>query len=379
MKTTLQPKKPFPTTQKYTCVDLFAGAGGFSLAAINANMYVAAALEYDKAASNTYKKNIPKAQDHPLDFYEGDILNIDPSSLIDNEFLATQGCDLILGGPPCQGFSVHRIKNAGVDDERNKLILRYFEYVSRLRPKFFLMENVPGILWPRHKHYIEEFYSEGNKAGYDIFPPATLDARDYGIPQRRKRVFILGVRKDVKEKKEINITWPPSKTHGDDKDCRENLDLLPWTTARHIFIKPLDDNDENNVHMNHNPALVEVFKSTPPNGGSRHESNRILPCHKNHNGHSDVYGRIDPAQPGPTMTTACINPSKGRFLHPTKHHGITVREAARFQTFPDWYTFSGGIMAAAKQVGNAVPVDFGEVLIRGIKYALDKYYATNQK
>lgn len=352
-------------------MDLFAGAGGFSLAAIQANLEVVAAVEFDKAATTTYRNNISKAQKKPVKLYAGDILKLNPNDILKDGYLDSHGCDLVLGGPPCQGFSAHRINDAGVDDKRNKLILHYFKFVSSLQSKVFLMENVPGILWKKHRSYLNEFYKQGKKAGYHIFPPVTLDARDYGIPQRRKRVFILGIRKDISK---TDIAWPPSATHGDKKEIQKNPQLKPWVASDKIFSFPLNLEDENNVHMNHKPELVEVFRSTPPNGGSRNESNRILPCHKEHNGHSDVYGRIDSRQPGPTMTTACVNPSKGRFLHPTENHGITARHAARFQTFPDWYTFHGGLMASARQIGNAVPVEFGKILINNIKFSLKKYY-----
>ena len=125
--------------------------------------------------------------------------------------------------------------------------------------------------------------------------------------------------------------------------------------------------DENGVHMNSSRELVDIFRATPLNGGSRKDSGRVLHCHKDHDGHKDVYGRIDARQPAPTMTTACINPSKGRFVHPRQHHGITVRQAARIQTFPDDFVFEGGLMAAGVQIGNAVPVRLGEVLIRALR------------
>ncbi len=359
------------SSHNFTCVDLFAGAGGFSLAAIKAGLKVISAVEFDKAAAITYEENIVKVQDPAPRLYRKDILDIAPDEFFKDTFKEDSECDIVLGGPPCQGFSVHRIKGSGVGDERNKLILRYFKFVSALQPKMFLMENVPGIMWARHREYLDEFYEEGTKAGYQILDPVTLDARDFGIPQRRKRVFILGVRKDI----DLSlVSWPPKPTHGDDKQIQEDPKLKPWLNAQEIFSLPINANDENNVHMNHKPELVDVFRSTPLNGGSRHQSNRVLPCHVKHNGHQDVYGRIDPSKPAPTMTTACVNPSKGRFLHPTEHHGITVRHAARFQTFPDWYVFKGGLMAAAKQVGNAVPVDFGKILIKTMTKALDKYY-----
>jgi DNA (cytosine-5)-methyltransferase 1 len=357
--------------QAYTCIDLFAGAGGFSLAAIQAGVKVVAAVEFDKAAAKTYEENIPRIQNPAPDIYCEDILGLEPGELVEKTGVKEFGCDIVLGGPPCQGFSAHRIKDAGVGDDRNELILRYFEYVSTINPKLFLMENVPGILWERHSDYLNEFYAEGKKAKYKVLPPVVLDARDFGIPQRRKRVFIVGIREDLAK---LEFDWPPRPTHGDEKARKEDKNLKPWVSAAKIFSTKVAAGDDNNIHMNHRADLVEVFKSTPPNGGSRHQSNRILPCHTEHNGHKDVYGRIDPSKPAPTMTTACINPSKGRFLHPTEHHGITVRQAARFQTFPDWYVFQGGMMAAAKQVGNAVPVAFGEILIKKMSTFLDKHY-----
>jgi len=241
-------------------------------------------------------------------------------------------------------------------------MLHYFKFVSALRPRVFLMENVPGMLWPRHGRFLERLKRFGRALGYDVRAPKTLDARDYGVPQRRKRVFVLGVRADI----EIPEEWWPSPTHGDERARAENRMLKEWEPAGVVFDRPFPTGDENGVHMNHCDALVEVFKSTPLNGGTRRQSGRTLACHEGHEGHNDVYGRIDPAEPGPTMTTACINPSKGRFVHPTEHHGITVRQAARFQTFPDDFVFKGGLIAAGEQVGNAVPIELGRALLKQI-------------
>ena len=353
------------STRQLNCVDLFAGAGGFSLAAQRAKFRVVAAVEIDKYACASYRANLityKKVTSRPK-LYPNDILKLEPDVLKKAHFDNGETCDVVLGGPPCQGFSVHRINNAGVDDPRNKLILRYFEFVSCLQPKVFLMENVPGLLWERHKDFLAEFLTESEKAGYRIVGPIALDARDYGIPQRRRRVFVLGIHSKV----EFDDTaWPPPPTHGNEEERQKNPSLKRWVTANTVFEKPLLTSDENNVHMSHSEALIEVFKATPKNGGSRSQSGRILECHKDHDGHTDVYGRIDPSIPGPTMTTACINPSKGRFVHPTEDHGITARHAARFQTFPENFIFKGGITAAGKQIGNAVPVKLGEILLRTI-------------
>lgn len=343
------------------CIDLFAGAGGLSIAAKTIGLAVKIAVEKNKHACETYKHNLIK-HDSDTHLYDTDILKISPSDIAEKHFSNGECCDIVLGGPPCQGFSVHRIKDAGVDDPRNGLILRYFEFVNVLRPKVFLMENVPGILWQRHANFLKKFYEKGQCTGYSIQTPVVLDARNFGVPQRRKRVFILGVRSDFS----FRATWPPAPTHGNEKARKKNPHLKPWVIAAEVLQKPLSSEDENNLHMKHSPEMVEVFKSTPLNGGSRSQSNRILPCHKKHTGHKDVYGRINPLHPGPTMTTACINPSKGRFVHPTEHHGITLRHAARFQTFPDWFTFKGGLIAAGEQIGNAVPVMLGEILLKCI-------------
>ncbi len=138
-----------------------------------------------------------------------------------------------------------------------------------------------------------------------------------------------------------------------------------------VFSNPLDHTDPNAIHMNHSEALVRAFESTPHNGGSRCDSGRILPCHSGHDGHSDVYGRIDPSKPGPTMTTACVNPSKGRFVHPTENHGITARHAARMQGFPDQFVFEGGLMAAGVQIGNAVPIGLGMATLGAVAHFID--------
>lgn len=343
--------------------DLFAGAGGFSLGACLAGIKVAAAVEFNKHAADTYESNLVKTGLTRALLYRDDIAELDPATVRKRSGLDAAGCDILLGGPPCQGFSAHRIKGAGVGDPRNMLLLRYFEYVRVLRPTFFLVENVPGLLWPRHKRFLEDFSTLAEATDYGLLEPIVLNARDYGVPQNRRRVFLLGFdRKKVSEAP----AWPPKATH---RDPSVVSDLPPWVTAAVAFDKPAPEGDINDVHMQHGQTLIDAFAKTPHNGGSRVDSGRVLDCHKNHRGHFDVYGRINPAHPAPTMTTACINPSKGRFVHPTRDHGITLRQAARLQSFPEWYTFSGGIMAGGVQVGNAVPVEMARALLVPLREA----------
>jgi DNA (cytosine-5)-methyltransferase 1 len=356
-------------TERLTTIDLFAGAGGLSLAAVNLGLEVRAAVDNDGHACTTYRKNIIERLGHPVELVVSDISNIKWSELLRNARLRTGECDILLGGPPCQGFSTHRINGAGVNDPRNDLLLHYFSGMKVIKPRAFLIENVTGILWPRHSRYLNRFRRSATDAGYRVFEPVVLNARDFGVPQNRKRVFILGVHESVQWRGE----WPPKETHHAPKSQLAKVAKGPcWRTAAEVFKLPLRPDDPNAIHMQHTEQLRDVFRSTPRNGGGRHQSNRILPCHRQHDGHKDVYGRIDPSRPGPTMTTGCVNPSKGRFVHPVANHAITARHAARFQTFPNDFVFEGGLMAAARQIGNAVPVLLGEIVVGTVVRGLGK-------
>ena len=349
---------PVSTGSRILACDLFAGAGGFSLGAYLAGIEVVTAVEMNHHACRTYRSNLIDTGLTRTRLFECDIRELNPENFKSEYDLSQQNCDILLGGPPCQGFSTHRLNNSGVIDPRNALLFRYFEYVRVIRPTFFLVENVPGMLWPRHKSYVENFYRLAKAAEYDLLEPTIINARDYGVPQNRQRVFILGCdRRKVAEP----LAWPPLATH---VAPQSESPLPPWRSALEAFERPCLSADPNDMHMNHGRELVEAFSRTPANGGSRRDSGRLLPCHANHQGHYDVYGRIDPSVPAPTMTTACINPSKGRFVHPTENHGITLRQAARIQSFPDWFNFEGGLMAGGVQVGNAVPVDLATALLR---------------
>lgn len=354
-------------TSPLSAIDLFSGAGGFTLAAQKSEIRVLAALEANSHACKTYAANFIIGKSEPPILLEQDIMTITPKEFADKANTPPGSLDIIMGGPPCQGYSTHRLNDSGVKDPRNDLLIRYFDFVRYLRPRAFIVENVPGMLWPRHEDYISTFYAEAYLSGYELSQPVVLNAKDFGVPQNRKRVFILGLNASLPAD-----MWPPCPTHfAPDSTVVTEHRMKKWPTASVVFEKPLQPEDPNSIHMNHSAKLVEVFNSTPKNGGSRHQSNRVLPCHLSHDGHKDVYGRIDPTKPGPTMTTACTNPSKGRFVHPTENHGITVRHAARFQTFPDSFIFSGGLMEASRQVGNAVPIVLGEAVLKQIVKILD--------
>ncbi|MGJ8673912.1 DNA cytosine methyltransferase [Rubritalea sp.] len=379
-------KKTTPSTQQdlddkiatsyaFTVIDLFAGAGGFSLAAKQSGAKLLAAIEFDKWAQETYKRNFiasPNGEHKPILY--GDIWGVAPGDLLKDTSLQTKELDLLVGGPPCQGFSSHRLGNAGVDDPRNSLLIRYFDFVKVLKPKVFLVENVSGMLWKKHADYVQKFKNLAKRHGYKIVTgdPQIINSRDFGVPQSRKRVFILGVRSDLELP--TDFTWPPEPTHFPPTSNEVTKENQPaWIPASTVFKKRIKKSDPNNIHMQPGAPMLERFKKTPLNGGSRLDSGFTLPCHEIHKGHKDVYGRIDPSKPGPTMTAGCVNPSKGRFVHPTEHNGITARHAARFQTFPDTFIFEGGLGVTGKQIGNAVPVALGVHIISEILKSILKY------
>ncbi|MCJ8296538.1 MAG: DNA cytosine methyltransferase [Oceanospirillaceae bacterium] len=385
--------------KQLTAIDLFSGAGGFSLAAHNCGLKVKAAIEFDKAAASTYQDNLIDKLKTQTKLIAGDINLVNIADLMSELDLGQGELDLLLGGPPCQGFSSHRLKGSGIDDPRNQLLIRYFDFVKELQPKAFLIENVSGLLWKRHEDYLDQFLALAKENDYQVKFCNTLLSKDYGVPQNRKRVFIYGVRKDIDKKGKF--LFPPDPTH-----FNPQKGIPSWPTSSTVFEKPsqsvlqqyvteyympefgitkkeakqlvkklvfgkkLLKRDPCNYHMQHTDLLTERFKSTRLNG-SRLDSGITLDCHKTHGGHKDVYGRIILHLPGNTITTGCNNPSKGRFVHPWLDHGMTLRHAARFQTFPDWFVFNGTTTEKAKQVGNAVPILLGEILINSIKQNIE--------
>lgn len=390
-----------------SAIDLFAGAGGFSLAAHQAGLDVLAAIELDASAAQTYQKNIIERLEQKTKLLNGDILKIDPSELRKELGLKKGELQLILGGPPCQGFSSHRINDAGVDDPRNQLLLRYYDFVEEFQPQAFLVENVAGLFWKKHASYLERFKQLAQDNGYHLHFCDTLNGKDYGTPQNRKRAFILGIRTDINRD---DLVFPPVPTffNPNSIEVRER-NAIPWKTASTVF-EPLtpelieqyiddhfrphtklsdneartllqslesgasvDRNDPCNVHMKPTEKMQRRFISTRLNGSRMDAAPEFeLKCHANgYAGHKDVYGRVIIHTPSNTMTTGCNNPSKGRFVHPWLNHGFTLRHAARFQTFPDDYIFTGSTTEQAKQIGNAVPTILGYKLIYAIMNGIE--------
>ncbi|MGW7095768.1 DNA cytosine methyltransferase [Streptomyces sp. NPDC054874] len=323
-----------------SAIDLFAGAGGATRGLRDAGVSVLAAVENDSEAAETYRKNHPRVR-----LFDSDIRDISPVELLRAVGLRRGQLDILKACPPCQGFST--LAKGVVDQDRNDLVLDVARFVKAMRPRILLLENVPGLQRDaRLPVLIEQLTADGYE-----FHGASLDAIAFGVPQRRKRFILFGVRRDLDFKIGDGI-----------------LGLLPPSfatsarTARHVLnhlkrnARPDDPLD---VHRSSSPRVVSRIESIPV-GGNRFDlpDEHQLDCHRKLKNRSAAssYGRIKLDEPAPTMTTRCTTPACGTFVHPTEHRGITLREAATFQTFPVGYIFHGAYGSIERQIGNAVPV-----------------------
>jgi len=247
--------------------------------------------------------------------------------------------DIVIGCPPCQGFT--RMRGRPVpNDERNKLVDTFLEWIKFLRPAFVMFENVP---WIRDSKYYKRLLGGLRAYGYK-FDADVIDAANYRVPQRRKRLILLG---SLKERPKLPPPIPKLVT------VRDAIQDLP----------PLKSGEEykgipNHRCMKHSDIVLQRIRLIPKNGGSRSSLPRELQlkCHLKGAGYHDVYGRMRWDDVAPTLTSGCVNPSKGRYIHPDQDRAISPREAARLQTFPDWFVFYGGMTSVARQIGNAMPV-----------------------
>ncbi|MHC4396471.1 MAG: DNA cytosine methyltransferase [Planctomycetota bacterium] len=323
--------------RKPKAIDLFCGCGGLTLGLKQAGFDVIGAVDNDGLAVETYQVNHPE-----VNVWGCDIKRLTADEVKRKLGLRKGELDLLAGCPPCQGFSTMRTLNGGYDieDERNDLIFEFLRFVKELAPKTVMMENVPGLQKDRRfKKLRKTLESEGYIVNEDV-----LDASDYGVPQRRKRLILIASKKckiefakPVKKRTVRNAIgkMPSAGTSGDE--------LHDWPEERSERIKKL-------------------IKMIPKDGGSRKDlgKKRQLKCHKKCDGFKDVYGRMAWDKVSPTITSGCTNPSKGRFLHPEKNRAITLREAALLQTFPKNYYFDveASKGAIATLVGNALPPEF---------------------
>ena len=360
--------------RKLNALDLFAGAGGFSLGMEKAGINVIASIEFNPQIAETYKFN--HSNTHLI---VGDISDVaaskeDPisssSSHIISEIFSKKGveCDVIFGGPPCQGFSMagNRIRTnfSFLEDKRNALFKEFVRMVTYLNPKVFVLENVPGILNFNGGSVKDEIFAAFNALGYSV-DARVLCAADYGVPQLRKRAIFIGNRLGISNSllfptishtplnyttvREAISDLPPVEPGG-------GLEKTPYIPG--LLLSPYQEKMQcssgfvfNHTSSNHKPetlALLSMIKQG--------QTMKDLPEeYHTKSVHSGAYGRMVFDQPSYTLTTRLNTPSVGRITHPIQNRTITPREAARIQSFPDSYKFIGDITSIGMQIGNAVP------------------------
>ena len=356
--------------KKIKAIDLFSGCGGVSIGLMQAGFDVACAVEIDDSAVKAYKgyhllKNVNVIKD--------DICKLSGDQILNVGHISRDEMYLLAGCPPCQKFSMqNRIHNSDECkiDEVKKLLMEFKRIIKEIYPPFVLMENVPGIRSSFGGRIIKEFLTELENNGAPInecykIESDVVNSADYGVPQLRKRFVLHAVRCDVYEimqSRGMNLKLPKTTHSKDGKNgkkrwvtVKEAFDGLPKITAGQHYS---DDKIKNHYCANLSPVNIDRMRIIRANGGTRTAlpEHLMLKCHKTYSGHSDVYGVMNPDAPAPTMTGGCLSYSKGRFGHPFEDRAISVREAARIQTFPDDYVFGESLTKAALEIGNAVPI-----------------------
>lgn len=333
-----------------TFIDLFAGCGGLALGFVSEGFDPVCAVEWDSKAAETYRHNID------------DRIHVDDVARV-GDFPAA---DVLVGGPPCQGFSQLGGRNA--DDPRNKLWRDYVRVLDQSHAKVFVMENVPQLL---RSAQFELFLNEATSRGFRV-SAKVLSAADYGVPQMRRRAIVIGSK--------LGQPLFPEKTHGPESHAG-----VPYETVRRAFFEEpalAEEPDGSNWHKtrpNIRPTSVTRYRAVPVNGGNRfqmqaaleaaHLGDLVPECwRRKRSGTTDVFGRLWWDRPAVTIRTEFFKPEKGRYLHPVADRPITVREAARLQTFPDTFVFPEGqsMIEVAKQVGNAVPPKLAAAVARAV-------------
>jgi DNA (cytosine-5)-methyltransferase 1 len=334
-----------------TFVDLFAGCGGLALGFKTEGFRAVGAVEFDADAAETYRRNIDE------DIHQQDIA----------EVASWPTARVVVGGPPCQGFS--QLGTRDPDDERNRLWRHYVRVLDATDADVFVMENVPQLL---RSAQFELLMDAAAKRGFRV-QAQVLNAAEYGVPQTRRRAIVMGSR--------LGEPLWPKRTHG-----ALSPDRRPFVAVRSAFDRPRrlpSEPDGKNWHVGRpgiRAASLVRYRAVPASGGSRFDMQRTLDeqglghlvpaCWRNKTtGTTDVFGRMWWDRPAPTIRTEFYKPEKGRYLHPEANRPITVREAARLQSFPDDFVFpaSQRMTSVARQIGNAVPPLLAAALARAVK------------
>lgn len=335
-----------------TGIDAFSGAGGLTLGLTRAGFDMRLSFDNDQVAVDTHRKNLS---------CRAEVL--DAAATNGHELLELAGLnpgqlDLLAGGPPCQGFSLQR--RGTREDPRNLLVLRYLDWLEEVRPRAFLIENVAAIRSIRGSHLLKAVEEKAERLGYRV-RAEILNAADFGVPQRRRRAFLVGLPRNAR------FEWPvphgqPPMTVG---DAIRDLPSPPEDGSPHAWVP-------NHYREARLSALNrERIRHVPQGGGREYLPPHLrLACHSGNHRHLDTYGRLAWDEPSVTITARFDSFTRGRFGHPIEDRSITLREGARLQTFPDNFVFLGNREQGARLIGNAVPPALAESLGRSILKAL---------
>ena len=359
--------------KKPKAIDLFAGVGGLSLGFENCGFDVVLANEYDESIAAAYKANHKGTR-----MIVGDITSLD----LEKTFGPYKGqIDVVIGGPPCQGFS-QKGQRKTIHDERNFLFKYYVRVVELVKPRYFVMENVPNLLTAEKGYFRKEIEELFNSMGYQL-KMGILNASDYGVPQNRRRAVIIGKRggaaPNLPKPRNITVTiWDAISdlaylSSGEGAEEQEYRGK-----PRSEYQKKLRGGSailRNHVATRHSSLALERLAMIPPNAGKE-----VLPEeHLTRSIYSGTWTRMRKDEISVTITTRFDTPSSGKFTHPFLDRAITVREAARIQSFPDSFRFVGSKGSQMKQVGNAVPPllagAIAEVVMNDLKEGVDSEQA----
>lgn len=355
---------------KYEAIDIFSGCGGVSCGLSLAGFKVKSAVEIEKHAVDTYLNYIPLSNVKVLN---EDICNLEGKQILKAAKIKKDDIYLFAGCPPCQNFSRQNPLNKNKsEEERKKLLFQFLRVIEEIMPPFILMENVPGIKTDFNNAILSEFLERLKK--YYYIREDVLNAANYGVPQARKRFVLHAVRNDINEElKAVGFLFDlPKATHNEKgtdglkkwKTVREAIGDLPAIEAGEEYVD--DGKIHNHKCANLSDTNLKRIRAIRRGDGSRNSLPKelVLDCHKKEDekgnvfsGHGDVYGIMASDKPAPTITGGCLCYSKGRYGHYNQDRALSIREAARLQTFPDDFIFGNSLTESALQIGNAVPVE----------------------